>query len=150
MALSKSYEAGIDWQFISQGGSGLNAAQVLSGSTQVAAETVDRIAAPSGLLTLVQPSKYGTLSGTLNLLDRFGDVRILSKPRIIALNNQTSVLKVVDNRVYFTVNVERQRSDTKDEVITETEIHTVPVGLVMNVTPHISSCLLYTSDAADE
>jgi len=84
----------------------------------------------------------GTLSGTLNLLEQFGDVRILSKPRIIALNNQTSVLKVVDNRVYFTVNVERQRSENKDEVITETQIHTVPVGLVMNVTPYI--------DAADE
>jgi len=64
-------------------------------------------------------------------------VRILSKPRIIALNNQTSVLKVVDNRVYFTVNVERQRSESKDEIITETQIHTVPVGLVMNVTPYI-------------
>ena len=138
VALSKQFEAGIDWQFTSQGASGVNAAQILSGSPQVSAESVDRIAAPSGLLTLVQPSKYGTVSATLNLLDRFGDVRILSKPRIIALNNQTSVLKVVDNRVYFTVNVERQRSETKDEVITETEIHTVPVGLVMNVTPHIN------------
>jgi len=55
------------------------------------------------------------------------------------LNNQSSVLKVVDNRVYFTVNVERRQSEERDEVTTETEIHTVPVGLVMNVTPQISS-----------
>ena len=49
------------------------------------------------------------------------------------------MLKVVDNRVYFTVNVERRQSEERDEVTTQTEIHTVPVGLVMNVTPQISS-----------
>jgi len=139
VALSENFQAGIDWQFLSAESSGLNAAQVLSGSPAVSADSVDRLTAPNGLLSLVQPGKLGTLSGTLNLLNRFGDVRILSKPRIIALNNQTSVLKVVDNRVYFTVNVERARSENKDEIITETEIHTVPVGLVMNVTPHIDN-----------
>jgi len=60
-----------------------------------------------------------------------------SRPRIIALNNQASVLKVVDNRVYFTVNIERRTGDERDEIVTESEIHTVPVGLVMNVTPQI-------------
>ncbi len=139
VALSKKFEAGIDWQFLSENASGLSAAQILSGSPEVNSDSISRITAPNGLMSLVQPGKFGTLSGTLNLLNRFGDVRILSKPRIIALNNQTSVLKVVDNRVYFTVNVERQRSETKDEILTETQIHTVPVGLVMNVTPHIDN-----------
>ncbi len=142
VALSNEFQAGIDWQLLSNKVTGVSAAQILSGSAQVNADTVNRIVAPSGLLSLVQESELGTLSGTLNLLEQFGDVRILSKPRIIALNNQTSVLKVVDNRVYFTVNVERQRSENKDEIITETQIHTVPVGLVMNVTPYI--------DEADE
>jgi len=72
-------------------------------------------------------------------LRRFGDVKILSRPRVIALNNQSSVLKVVDNRVYFTAKVERSLSDTNTDVFTETQIHTVPVGLVMSVTPQISS-----------
>jgi len=142
VALSNDFQAGVDWQLLSNKATGINAAQVLSGSPQVNADSVNRVVAPNGLLSLVQESKLGTLSGTLNLLEQFGDVRILSKPRIIALNNQTSVLKVVDNRVYFTVNVERQRSENKDEIITETQIHTVPVGLVMNVTPYI--------DEADE
>jgi len=137
VALSKEFQAGVDWQLLSNKETGVSAAQILSGSQQVNADSVDRVVAPNGLLSLVQKSTLGTLSGTINLLEQFGDVRILSKPRIIALNNQTSVLKVVDNRVYFTVNVERQRSENKDEVITETQIHTVPVGLVMNVTPYI-------------
>lgn len=137
VALSNDFQAGIDWQLLSDKSDGVSAAQILSGAPQVNASSVDRIAAPNGLLSLVQRTKNGTVTATLNLLEQFGDVRILSKPRIIALNNQSSVLKVVDNRVYFTVNVERSRSELKDEIITETEIHTVPVGLVMNVTPYI-------------
>jgi len=137
VALSNDFQAGIDWQLLANTSNGISAAQVLSGSPMVSSESAGRITAPNGLLSLVQKTAVGTISGTLNLLEQFGDVRILSKPRIIALNNQSSVLKVVDNRVYFTVNVERARSENKDEVITETEIHTVPVGLVMNVTPYI-------------
>ena len=73
------------------------------------------------------------------LLEQFGEARIVSRPQILALNNQPAVLKVVDNRVYFTVNVERQQSSETSERFTETQIHTVPVGLVMSVTPHISA-----------
>ncbi|MFK7855584.1 MAG: pilus (MSHA type) biogenesis protein MshL [Granulosicoccus sp.] len=138
VALSDSFEAGVDWQVLAQGINGFSAAQILVGSPAVNSDTVDRLTAPNGLLSLVQQGSNGDVQATLSLLERFGDVRILSRPRIIALNNQSSVLKVVDNRVYFTVNVERRQTDTKDEIITETEIHTVPVGLVMNVTPQIS------------
>jgi len=137
VALSRDFQAGIDWQLLADENNALSAAQVLSGAPVVNADSVGRLTAPNGLLSLVQKTNAGTVTATLNLLEQFGDVRILSKPRIIALNNQSSVLKVVDNRVYFTVNVERARSEQKDEVITETEIHTVPVGLVMNVTPYI-------------
>ena len=139
VTLSDSFEAGIDWQLLARGVTGLSAAQVLGGQPPVTAESVGRLAAPSGLVSLVQRSGDGELDATLSLLERFGDVRILSRPRIIALNNQSSVLKVVDNRVYFTARVERRVADDIDEIITGTEIHTVPVGLVMNVTPFIGA-----------
>lgn len=138
VALSESFEAGVDWQVLAQGINGFSAAQVLVGAPLLNSTSVDRLAAPAGLVSLVQQGSNGDVRATLSLLEQFGDVRILSRPRIIALNNQSSVLKVVDNRVYFTVNVERRQTDTKDEIVTETEIHTVPVGLVMNVTPQIS------------
>ena len=138
VTLSDTFSAGVDWQLLANSLSGVSAAQVLSGVAQVTSETIDRITAPNALFSVVQQNKHGNLNATVNLLQEFGDVRIVSKPRIIALNNQPSVLKVVNNRVYFTVNVERQRSETKDEIITESQIHTVPVGLVMHVTPHIS------------
>lgn len=139
VTLSDRYDAGIDWQLLSNSDNGISAVQALLGAPAVTRESVDRIPAGNGLVSLVRKGGLADITATLSLLEQFGDVRILSRPRIIALNNQSSVLKVVDNRVYFTVNVERRQSEERDEVTTETEIHTVPVGLVMNVTPQISS-----------
>lgn len=138
VALSDNFEAGVDWQMLARGVNGVSAVQSLAGVAAVDAATVDRVVAPAGLVSLVQQKGQADVNATLSLLEKFGDVRILSRPRIMALNNQSSVLKVVDNRVYFTVNVERRQTETRDEIMTETEIHTVPVGLVMNVTPQIS------------
>ena len=79
------------------------------------------------------------LNATLRLLERFGELRVLSRPRLMVMNNQTALLKVVDNRVYFTTQVEEE---VNDQGVTtrrsyETTVHTVPVGLVMGVTPQI-------------
>ena len=139
VTLSDQFESGVDWQFLTDGASGLSGVQKLLGATSVTTDTVGRLQTPSALFSMVQKSSQGNMHATLSLLQQFGDVRILSRPRIIALNNQSSVLKVVDNRVYFTLNIERKSSDTKDQISTESEIHTVPVGLVMNVTPFIGA-----------
>ncbi len=139
VTLSDQFEAGVDWQFLADGVSGLSGVQKLLGVGAVDATSAARLPTPSALFSMVQKSSKGNMRATLSLLQQFGDVRILSRPRIIALNNQSSVLKVVDNRVYFTLNIERKSSDTKDQISTQSEIHTVPVGLVMNVTPFISA-----------
>jgi len=137
VTLLDQFEAGVDWQFLASGSSGINGVQKLLGLAEVNGASVSRLPSPSALFSLVQKSRHGDVSATLSLLQQFGDVRILSRPRIIALNNQASVLKVVDNRVYFSLNVERESRENTDQVSTKSEIHTVPVGLVMNVTPFI-------------
>jgi general secretion pathway protein D len=81
------------------------------------------------------------LQTTISALEHFGDVKVLSSPKIMSLNNQTSIMKVVDNLVYFTIEVETEESTVAgqgDTTTSETEIHTVPVGFVMSVTPQIS------------
>ena len=58
----------------------------------------------------------------------------------MVLNNQTAVLKVVDNLVYFTVQAQISQSNSNGaqnlQSITTTP-NTVPVGVVMSVTPQI-------------
>ncbi|PID62092.1 MAG: hypothetical protein CSB44_04975 [Gammaproteobacteria bacterium] len=138
LGLSRAFAAGVDWQMLARGINGISAVQSLAGlPLPESAATPLPATSPDALFSLVSQNSTADVRATLKLLDTFGDVRILSQPRVIALNNQPSVLKVVDNRVYFSIQVERRRIDEEEELITATEIHTVPVGLVMVVTPQI-------------
>jgi general secretion pathway protein D len=84
----------------------------------------------------------GSINSTVKLLDSFGNTRVLSSPKIMALNNQTAVLKVVDNLVYFTVKatpaVLKPSGVQTSPAVYTTEPQLVPVGFVMNVTAQVA------------
>ncbi len=73
------------------------------------------------------------------MLDTFGTTKVLSSPRVSVMNNQTALLKVVENYVYFSVKAD---TTTTANVGTTTAYTTTPqsvsVGLVVSVTPQIS------------
>ena len=74
----------------------------------------------------------------MKLLQEFGNTRVLSSPKLMALNNQTALLKVVDNVVYFEI---QALTSTTQGVATTTFNSTpkfVSVGVVMGVTPQIN------------
>src|SRR5690606_33300275 len=74
-------------------------------------------------------------------LNAFGNTRVLSSPKIMAINNQTAVLKVVDNQVYFSVQAQvtpSTNANAQPVVAFTTTQNVVPVGFVMNVTPQIA------------
>jgi general secretion pathway protein D len=133
--LSDQYQAGVDWTRIAGNFSYIQAltAGALGG-------------APAYTFSYNNPnSSIGNISSTIKLLSQYGQTKILSSPKIMTLNNQTAILKVVNNRVYFSVGVEsKAASNVTDTGVnlfsstTTTEIHTVPEGLVMSLTPHIS------------
>ena len=74
------------------------------------------------------------------MLQQFGDTQVLSSPKIMALNNQTALLKVVNEEVYFTIELDIRdaTADIPERRTFTSEIHTVPVGFVMTVTPQIN------------
>jgi len=75
----------------------------------------------------------------LTTTESFGSLRVLSSPKLMAINNQTALLKVVDNLVYFTVKADTVSSNNTAPVTTYTTTpQTVPVGLVMSLTPQIA------------
>jgi general secretion pathway protein D len=73
----------------------------------------------------------------------FGATRILSSPRLTVLNNQTAVLKVARNEVYFLTQAQFPTTvSTSGVPVSGTPVfsstpRTVPVGLVMTVQPSI-------------
>ena len=136
--LSDSYQAGIDWSLVSE-------TAIVGGNPVVTKGGVqDVIGGNLGSSPFFQLATAGTINGnplniTLKALETFGDVKVLSSPRVMALNNQTAILKVVDNEVYFNldVNVVPASNIQAAQTTVETTINTVPIGLVMAVTPYI-------------
>lgn len=130
--LSDRYQAGVDWQHLASG-DGLTALSTLTGSNLA----VPPVFSLNYSNTTPSGRSYST---TLRMLETFGDVSVLSSPKIMALNNQTALLKVVDEKVYFTVEMEIEDAteNTPERRTFLSEIHTVPVGLVMSVTPQIN------------
>ena len=79
------------------------------------------------------------LSLTVRLLSEFGDVRVLSTPLVMAINNQTAIVKIAENRVFFTSEVRTETNETTVERNVQTRLHTVPVGLILLVTPSVAA-----------
>ena len=128
--LNNQYQRGIDWQRL-RSVAGFGFAQV-SGGTPAGVNT--------NAFTLGFSSGPGQgITGTLKLLESFGDVRVLSSPKLSVMNNQTALLKVVDNLVYFTVQATTTSAANSPSVTTfSTTVNSVPVGFIMSVVPQIS------------
>ncbi|MGI9260592.1 MAG: hypothetical protein ACR2QR_01080, partial [Woeseiaceae bacterium] len=135
--LSDSFQAGVDWQRLSDGGgigsNGISFEQDLLGGNlgsspfvSLGFNSID--ADGSGVTSIVK------------MLQQFGDTKVLSSPKIMALNNQTALLKVVNEEVFFTIelDIREATADIPERRTFTSEIHTVPVGLVLSVTPQIS------------
>ena len=131
--LSNQYQQGIDWSAGRMGSTGFTFNQSASGNTT---------ASPTGSIFVIGAAapNYSNLLASVKLLESFGNVRVLSSPRLTVLNNQTAILKVVDNQVYFTIQSTTVPGTGGSPAITTftTTPNIVAVGLIMNVTPQIS------------
>jgi MSHA biogenesis protein MshL len=154
VVLKDSFQAGIDWSRLnnSSSNSGFVFGQSLGKSNlSVTGNTLSTPGSTSALNDSVTSgfvfgylnplSRIGNIAASINLLKQFGDTKVLSSPKLMVLNNQTAVLKVVDNLVYFTV--QAQQSTVGGTVggtlaTFTTTPNTVPVGIVMSVTPQIN------------
>ncbi len=135
VTLSDRYQAGIDWSLVNSKDATENITQSVLGGNLGQAPFVSA--------TLNGSMDGNPLSITLKALETFGDVKVLSSPKVMALNNQTAMLKVVDNQVYFTTKVEASAAVASGGTavalppVLETKLQTVPIGFIMSVTPYI-------------
>jgi len=149
--LNNQYQQGIDWSALrTRGLTSIAANQIGLGNVSTTPNFPPGISAsaPGGslpsassipsILTLAA-SRGTSIAGVLQLLESFGNVRVLSSPKLSVLNNQTALLRVVDNIVYFNVQSSQTATiNTGVQTSVTTTAITVPVGFVMNVTPQIS------------
>ena len=130
--LNNQYQQGIDWSAARRGSTGFTFNQSVTGTTT---------ASPTGSIIVIGAAapNYANLLASVRLLESFGNVRVLSSPRLTVLNNQTAILKVVDNQVYFTIQGTTVPGTINSATVTTftTTPNIVAVGLIMNVTPQI-------------
>lgn len=130
VALNNQYQQGIDWSRTLGGSTGFRATQ----SSLNTPATINTNAFVVGY----SAEKFN-LSGTLRLLESFGQVKVLSSPKISVLNNHTATLRVASNLVYFEVVANAVASANVAVTTTfSTTARTIPVGFLMHVVPQIS------------
>ncbi len=128
--LNDNYQFGVDWSAINDNGTGISFTQDLLGSSlsQSPVFTIDYLSNNS----------WGSIASTVKMLQEFGNVKVLSSPKIMAINNQTALLKVVENVVYFTLEADTVLNDSQSQTTFTSTPHTVAVGFFMSVTPQVS------------
>jgi len=137
VSLKDQYRAGIDWSKTLAAGAGGWTINTLGGGTNAFA---------GALTPFIQATYTNTGSNgfkaAIDLLESFGNTKVLSSPKLMALNNQTAILKVVNNLVYFSVQSQQGTLSSTGSVLQPatftTTAHTVPVGIVMTVLPQIN------------
>lgn len=157
--LSSSFQQGINWQRLQGGGDrGLSITMQPTGPNTLPGGAVPGAGAAavnavtsgvtnpgstnSGLMQIgyVNPtSRLGNIAAAITLLESFGKVKVLSSPKLSVLNNQTAILKVVNNLVYFTIGATTTPGSLGTPAVTTytSTPNTVAVGFVMSVTPQI-------------
>ncbi|MCG6932967.1 MAG: pilus (MSHA type) biogenesis protein MshL [Gallionella sp.] len=133
--LNDQYQQGIDWSRALLGTKGFTLSQTGTAGINT-----------SGALSVgyINPaSKLGNIAASVQLLEQFGNVKVLSSPTLSVMNNQTAMLRVVDNLVYFTMTVTPGTVNTLTGTMSTpptytSTLETSPVGFTMSLTPQIS------------
>lgn len=129
ISLNDRYERGIDWNVLRQ--NGITAGLAVQGLN---------LGNPALTFNALRNTGNTDTSVALRLLEEFGKTEVLSSPRVVTMNQQAAVLKVIDNRVYFTTDVQTSAPTQNSPAFSTftTQVQTVPVGFLMTVTPQIA------------
>lgn len=134
--LSAASQSGINWSQIVTSGAARGLTVNLTGSSALAGTSAATITYANST------SALGNIAAAISLLESFGTTKVLSSPKLSVINNQTAIIKVVDNYVYVTLSYTPAQISSTGIVTSPaaytSNINTVPVGFVMTVTPQIS------------
>ena len=138
--LSDEYQQGINWSVFRNGlplfqvgpaGSAMPSGVPVSG-------IIPSMASITPSFTSIGANSTMQLFAALRLLESFGNTKVLSSPKISALNNQAALLKVTEDLVYFTLKADFIAGTSGAGTVTiSSSPSSVSVGLVLSVLPMI-------------
>lgn len=133
VSLKDEFRSGVNWSIIS------DRANIDVTLPPITAFTPTDV---TGNVALINYAK-GDLTAAVELAQIFGTTKTLSSPRIIAMNNQPAVLTFTKNENYFSIECETTtttgQTTTTSTPTVSSELHTIPIGVVLNMQPSIDS-----------
>ena len=121
---SDLFEMGVDWDYWIKKHFDMSSALPIGTAGKLSLGT-----------TSVSPDRPGSYKAILNLLRTIGDAKILSSPRIMALNNQEAKILVGTKDAYITSTTSQGGTGT---AVTSQSVNFVDVGIKLYVTPTIN------------
>lgn len=134
VSLNDEFSAGIDWSTIGLfGGEGLIRLSATEGGLSRGI-----LESATGPVTNFRMSQIGNdFTAVIDAVSRFGTVHALASPRLTVLNNQSAVLNVAQNEVYFEIDITTTTNDNVSQTTVDSQIRNVPEGVIINVQPSI-------------
>lgn len=143
VTLNDEFSTGVDWNYVSSLtgesysiGMFSDQAQSYFNSTMNAAPAAGTVIADTS--NFVVGATGMDLNAVVQAVSGFGSVRALASPRLTVLNNQSAVLNVATNEVFFELDINVTTTDTQTSTDVESEIRNVPEGVLVNVQPSIN------------
>jgi general secretion pathway protein D len=127
--LRSEYQRGIEWQRLRSGVTGIELRQLPSAPTTSVTPGFN----PNPFV-IGYRSAGRNFEATLRLLEEFGDVRVLSSPRLSVMNNQTAILRVTRDIIYFTLT-----PSTTPVTVTGSGLGGVTIPASFTTTPNIAA-----------
>lgn len=136
VGLSKKHELGIDWRNV---GAFLSKPPIRAASEAVAA-ILPTVGPDESFYSLTINSKYSDINGIFHALEEYGQLNILSNPRLKAMNGQSAIISVGQSVAYL-ASFEQTSEGTGDNRTVEytTEIGSVFDGVLLGITPIIEN-----------
>ncbi|MCF8496748.1 MAG: type II and III secretion system family protein [Alphaproteobacteria bacterium] len=143
VSLNDEFITGIDWRAldISSGEVALNYLSS-TGSAVLSGLGPSTAPAPGGSVATSSNFVVGyagdDVQAVIQAISGFGTVRALASPRLTVLNNQSAVLNVATNQVFFEVSIDVTQDEGTVNTNVDSKIRNVPEGVLVNVQPSIN------------
>ncbi len=120
----------------------------ITGLLSQAATAPSAPAAPAGTLPgFILSKSTGAVHATISALQNVTNVRVLSSPQLLVLDNQMARLQVGDNVPYLTQTAQSTLTSTSDVI---SSVSYQETGVILQVVPQVNSGGLVTLDISQE
>ena len=147
VTLNDQYSTGIDWRAIDllSGELALNYLAgagdgVYNGALNTLGANTATLPIAGGIASrnnLVVGYAGNDVQAVIQAVSGFGTVHALASPRLTVLNNQSAVLNVATNQVFFEIDIDITTDEGATQTDIDSEIRNVPEGVLVNVQPSI-------------